>query len=288
MSPGVQNPVSPAAVLGQPVALPQNREAEMALLGALILNNEAVGEVLEVVGSRDCFHYPPHQSIFEIVLRCFGERKPVDLVILKDELEKDRLLEAVGGIDYLGSLVEQVPNTSVEGALGYAHAVRDSFVKRNIIETCQKIVHNALHVTGDVEEIRDQAEKALFQALAKGEKGTVRTMSDVLRETFAAIEDIHDRKSRLLGYATGYYELDDMLSGLQKGQLYVVAGRPSMGKTSFGLNVLEHIALREGKPVLLFSLEMASQQIAQSMLCSHAKVDSNQLRTGRITEEEYG
>jgi replicative DNA helicase len=288
MSPGVQNPVSPAAVLGNSVALPQNREAEMALLGALILNNDAVGEVLEVVGSRDCFSYPPHQSAFEVILRLFGERKPIDLIILKDELEKDRLLESCGGIDYFASLVEQVPNTSAEGALAYAGAVRDAFVKRNIIETCQRIIHKAVHVTGDVDEIRDDAEKALFQALAKGEKGTVRTMSDVLRETFAQIEDIHDRKSRLLGYPTGYYELDDMLSGLQKGQLYVVAGRPSMGKTSFGLNVLEHVALREGKPVLLFSLEMAAQQIAQSMLCSHAKVDSNQLRTGRISEEEYG
>jgi replicative DNA helicase len=288
MSPGVQNPVSPAAVLGNGVSLPENREAEMALLGALIYNNEAIGEVLEVVGSRDCFAYPPHQSAFEIILRCFGERKPVDLIILKDELEKDRLLEACGGIEYFAELVEKTPNTSTDGAVAYAASVRDAFVKRNIIETCQRIIHKAVHVTGDVEEIRNDAEKALFQALAKGEKGTVRTMSDILRETFAQIEDIHDRKSRLLGYPTGYYELDDMLSGLQKGQLYVVAGRPSMGKTSFGLNVLEHIALREGKPVLLFSLEMAAQQIAQSMLCSHAKVDSNQLRTGRITEEEYG
>ncbi|HYE98740.1 MAG TPA: replicative DNA helicase, partial [Planctomycetota bacterium] len=288
MATGARNPASPADVLREAPQLPQSREAEMSLLGVLIVNNEAIGDVLELVNQRDMFAYPPHQTIFEAVLRLYGERKPIDLVVLRDELAKDRKLEQVGGIDYLASLAEQVPGTSVESAVAYAETVRDKFVLRNIIETCQRIVHQATHVTEDVEAVRNEAEKALFQALAKGEKGTVRTMSDILRETFAQIEDIHDRKSRLLGLSTGYYELDDMLSGLQKGQLYVVAGRPSMGKTSFGLNVLEHVALREGKPVLLFSLEMAASQIAQSMLCSHARVDSNQLRTGRISEEEYG
>ncbi|HLF93326.1 MAG TPA: replicative DNA helicase [Planctomycetota bacterium] len=284
MSTTARNPVAPADILGQ-AALPQSREAEMALLGAMILDNEVIGDVVEIVGQREMFHFPAHQVVFEAILRLHLERKPIDLVVLRDDLAKDRRLDAVGGADYLMSLAQDVP--SAANAASYAETVRDKFVLRNIIETCQKIVHNATRVTEDVDQIRDEAEKAIFQALARGEKGTVRTMTDILHDTFQQIQDIHDRKSRLLGMPTGYYELDDLLSGLQPGQLYIVAGRPSMGKTSFALNILENIALREGKPVLLFSLEMAASQIAQSMLCSHARVDSNLLRSGRVSEEEF-
>jgi replicative DNA helicase len=284
MSPDVRNPVAPADVLREST-LPHSREAEMALLGAMIFDNEVIGDVVETVNSREMFAFPAHQIVFEALLRLHLERKPIDLVVLRDDLAKDRRLDQVGGAEYLASLVENVPHAA--NAPEYARTVQEKFLLRNIIETCQKIVHQATRVTEDVDAVRDEAEKALFQALAKGEKAVVRTMSDILHETFQQIQDIHDRKSRLLGLSTGYYELDDKLSGLQPGQLYVVAGRPSMGKTSFALNIAEHVALREQKPVLLFSLEMASQQIAQSMLCSHARVDSSLLRTGKVSEEDF-
>jgi replicative DNA helicase len=278
------NPVAPADIL-RDLRLPQSREAEMALLGAMIYDNDVIGDVIEIVSQREVFAYPAHQVVFEAVLRLHLERKPIDLVVLRDDLAKDRRLEAVGGSEYLATLVETTP--AAANATSYAETLREKFVLRNIIETCQKIIHQATQVTEDVGAVRDEAEKALFQALARGEKGTVRTMTDILHDTFQQIQDIHDRKARLLGMPTGFYEIDDLLSGLQKGQLYIVAGRPSMGKTSFALNVLEHVALREGKPVLLFSLEMAASQIAQSMLCSHARVDSTLLRTGRVSEEEF-
>jgi replicative DNA helicase len=284
MSTAARNPVAVADVL-RDASLPQSRESEMALLGSMILDNAVIGDVLEIVNQREMFSYPAHQVIFEAVLRLNLDRKPIDLVVLRDDLVKDRRLESVGGAEYLAALVETVP--AAASAQAYAETVREKFVLRNIIETCAKIIHNATQVTENVETVRSEAERALFQALARGEKGTVRTMTDILHETFQQIQDIHDRKSRLLGMPTGYYELDDMLSGLQSGQLYIVAGRPSMGKTSLGLNIIEHVALREQKPVLFFSLEMASQQIAQSMLCSHARVDSNLLRTGRVSEEEF-
>jgi replicative DNA helicase len=284
MTPAARNPVAPADVL-RPTSLPQSREAEMALLGAMILDNEVIGEVVERVNQREMFHYPAHQTVFEAILRLHLERKPIDLVVLRDDLAKDRRLESVGGADYLMALTEGVP--SAAHATAYADTVQQKFVLRNIIETCQKIVHNATQVTEDVDQVRDEAEKALFQALARGEKGTVRTMTDILHETFQQIQDIHDRKSRLLGMATGYYELDDMLSGLQPGQLYIIAARPSMGKTSLAMNIVENAALKEQKPVLFFSLEMASEQIAQSMLCSHARVDSHLLRTGQVSEEQF-
>jgi len=284
MTSAARNPVSPAEVLGGSV-LPHSRETEMALLGAMIFDNSVIGDVVEVVNASDMFAFASHQIVFEAILRLHLERKPIDLVVLRDDLAKDRRLESVGGADYLMALVEGVPNAA--NAVEYAKTIQEKFILRNIIETCQKIVHTATQVTENVDQVRDEAEKALFQALAKGEKASVRTMSDILQETFAQIQDIHDRKARLLGLSTGFYEIDDLLSGLQPGQLYIVAARPSMGKTSFALNVLENVALREQKPVLLFSLEMASQQIAQSMLCSHARVDSSLLRSGRVSEEDF-
>ena len=231
MSTTARNPVAPADIL-RDGTLPQSREAEMALLGSMIYDNEVIGDVVEQVGQREMFAYPAHQIVFEAVLRLHLERKPIDLVVLRDDLMKDRRLDQVGGTEYLASLVETMPSSA--NALEYAKIVRDKFLLRNIIETCQKIVHNATQVTEDVEQVRDEAEKAIFQALARGEKGTVRTMTDILHETFRQIQDIHDRKSRLLGMPTGFYELDDLLSGLQPGQLYIVAGRPSMGKTKIG------------------------------------------------------
>jgi replicative DNA helicase len=284
MTPAARNPVAPADVL-RDATLPHSRESEMALLGAMIFDNEVIGDVVEIINSPEALAFPAHKVVFEAILRLHLERKPIDLVVLRDDLAKDRRLEQVGGAEYLMALVEGVPNAA--NAADYAKIVLDKYLLRNIIETCQRIVHNATQVTEDVDQVRDEAEKALFQALAKGEKASVRTMTDILHETFQQIQDIHDRKSRLLGMSTGFYEIDDLLSGLQPGQLYIVAGRPSMGKTSFGLNILENIALREQKPVLFFSLEMAAQQIAQSMLCSHARVDSSMLRSGRVSEEEF-
>jgi len=294
MTPAARNPVAPAEVLRTgsepargtpPEQMPRSLEAEMALLGAMIFDNEVIGDVVETVSAREMFSYPAHQMIFETLLNLHMARKPIDLVVLKDELAKDRRLEAVGGAEYLASLVDTMPTAA--NALEYAQTVHDRFVLRNIIETCSKIVHQATSVTQDVDAVRDEAEKALFQALARGEKGTVRTMGDILRETFQQIEDIRDRKSRLLGLSTGYYEIDDLTSGLQDGQLYIVAGRPSMGKTSLAMSMVENVALKEQKPVLFFSLEMAATQIAQSMLCSHARVDSSLLRSGRVSEEDY-
>ncbi len=279
-----RNPVAVAEVLNQ-TSRPESREAEMALLGAMILDNNVIGDVLDIVNLREMFCYPAHQVIFESILRLNLERKPVDLVILRDDLLKDRRLEAVGGAEYLSRLVDGLP--AAANVISYAQTVHDKFVLRNIIETCQRIVYQATQVTEDVDIVRNEAERAIFQALARGEKGTVRTMTEILQSTFQQIQDFHDRKARLLGLATGYYELDDLLSGLQPGQLYVVAGRPSMGKTSLGLNIIEHVALREQKSVLFFSLEMAAAQIAQSMLCSYSRVDSKLLRTGQLTEEVF-
>lgn len=256
----------------------------MATLGSMLFDNEAIGPAAEIL-KPDMFAFPAHRIIWDAIIMLYLDRKPIDLVVIRDALSKNKQLEIVGGADYLMTLVEGVPNAgSVET---YARIVRDKWTLRSIMDSCQKVVQHIITTNENVDEVREEAEKALFQALAKTEQSSARGMREIMHEIFATIQDIHDRKSRLLGLATGFYELDDITSGLQAGQLYIIAGRPSMGKTSLAMNITEHVAIREGKPVGVFSLEMSAQQLAQSLLCSHARVDSSLLRTGRTSEEEF-
>jgi replicative DNA helicase len=280
------NPVSPADVLATP-ALPASREAEMALLGAMIFENDVIGDVLEIVSDGLAFAYPAHRILFDTILRLHLERRPIDLVVLRDALARDQKLEKVGGADYLLTLVEGVPNAA--NAPEYARAVHEKAVLRTIIETCRNIIHQSTQVTEDVDQVREEAERALFQALARAEKSTLRPMTQLLQDTFAELEELRDRRGPVLGLSTGFLDLDDLLGGLQSGQLYVVAGRPSMGKTSLAMTIIEHVAVRkeEVKPVLFFSLEMDAKLITKQMLCSRAHVDANLIRTARFSDEEY-
>jgi len=267
-----------------------DQAAESALLGCMIYDNATIAEILEIVDTGEMFSLPSNRIVFDAVVGMWSERKEINLVTLRAELaRKNKLLEIAhttqGASAFLAEYVETLPSTSASAS--YAAIVRDRYILRTIAQACSAVLQKMMSGEIDVDLVRNDAEQALFAALAKAERKPVATMVSLLQDVFHQIQDIHDRKSRLLGMPTGYYELDDMLSGLQDGQLYVVAGRPSMGKTSFGMNVVENIAFREEKPVLFFSLEMTGTQLAQSMLCSRARVDSNLLRTGRVSEEDF-
>ena len=271
------------------MAPPTDPMAEMCVLGSMILDNDAIGDALEIL-KPEMFAVPSHKTIFEAIVEMYSDRKPVDLVTLKAQLSwsgKEKLVrDNPKEIPlYLVNLVDQVP--SAASILSYAQTVYEKACLRWLMEACTKVVHHICSDNQNLEDVRTQAEQALFTALSRSERPKIRTMSDILHDVFRGIQDIHDRKSRIIGLATGYYELDDMLSGFQKGQLYIVAGRPSMGKTSLAMNITENVAVREGKTVLFFSLEMSAAQLSQSFLCSHARVDSNLLRTGRVSEEEF-
>jgi replicative DNA helicase len=257
----------------------------MALLGAMIFEPSTIGLAVEIVGSEEAFLATANRIVYGAILRLHMAGRPVDLVTVRDELAKDRLLESVGGADYLVSLVEGVPNAA--NAEEYARTVKDKAVLRHIIQACQQVIRTATDVTENVGVVRDEAEKIVFSALAKDSSSVATPLSSIIKDTFQQIDSLRSREGRLLGLPTGFYEIDDLLSGLQPGQLYVVAGRPSMGKTSFALNIIENVAIKEGKPCLFFSLEMAASQISQSFLCSRARVDSSLLRAGRVTNEEY-
>jgi replicative DNA helicase len=264
--------------------VPFSPEAEMSVLGAMMLDSEVAGEVIEIIDSH-AFHEPRHQLIFDALVDLYLARRKLDLVTLKAELEKRGTIEVVGGIEYCESLVVQVPTAA--HAAEYAGIIREKAVLRQLLRTCESVIREVREGGEDPDKLLDRAQALIFEVAAKRGAQPVEKLSDILKRTFQQIADIHDRKARLLGLATGFYELDDLLSGLQGSHLYIIAGRPSMGKTSLAMKIGEHVAVELKKPVLFYSLEMAASQIAQQMLCSHCRVDSHRLRTGMLSESEY-
>jgi len=279
-------PPPPRATPAAPVAetaLPHNIEAEVSLLGSLLRNNAAIGDVVQLVGSDD-FYRDQHRILFEAVLRLYNERKPADLTILNDDLSRRGLLEKAGGTDYLVSLCEAVP---VPGnAEHYARIVRERAGLRRLIQAGQSMVQEALAGRDDLDSLVDRAEKRVFEIASRRQQGQAHTVYDLLHEVFKNIEDIRSRQGRITGISTGFFDLDDLLGGIHPAQLVVVAGRPSMGKTSFALNIAEHVGMVEKRSVLIFSLEMSRQTLAQNMLCSHTRISSFRIRTGKISDEE--
>jgi replicative DNA helicase len=276
-------PVSPADVLLGRVP-PHSAEAEMAVLGSMMLDTDAAGEVIEIIDA-EAFYKRHHQLIFEALVDLFLARRKLDLITLKAELERRGTVEEVGGIDYCESLVMQVPTSA--HAAEYARIVREKAILRQLIGTCTSIVREAGEGGEDPDKLLDKAQALIFDVAARRGAQPVEKLSEILKRTFQQIADIHDRKARLLGLATGFYELDDLLSGLQPSHLYIVAGRPSMGKTSLAMKIAENVSVELKKAVLFFSLEMAAPQIAQQLLCSHCRVDSHRLRSGMLSEAEY-
>lgn len=263
---------------------PQDLEAERALLGSIMLENNVTGDVLQIVEPAS-FYHPAHRILFEACVRLYDARKPIDVTILHNELRNAGTLEAVGGPDYLATLLETVP--SAANAEHYAEIVREKFVRRELIRTCYEVLKLASEGGEEPAAMLDRAERMMFDIVKHRAKTASIKIGDILREAFQRITDIRDRKARVTGLETGFYDIDDLTTGFHPSQLIVVAGRPSMGKSSFALNIALHAGVELQKPVLFFSLEMDAQNIARNMLCTHARFDSQKIRKGLISEEEY-
>lgn len=264
--------------------LPQSIEAEMSVLGAMLLDNEVISLVVPIL-NKHSFYKTAHQELFQIVLELYDKGQAVDLVILREELKKRSLLEKIGGIEYLLELEEAVP--TIGNVEYYANIVREKAIKRNLIEVAATIQKEAFNDTLDTDNLLDTSERAIFDITQKKFNTASTKLNEVLKQTFSRIENLHDRQNRLTGLSTGFYDLDDLTCGLQASELIIVAARPSMGKTSLALNIVEHAGVVEKKPVVVFSLEMAAQQVAQNMLCSYSQVDAHKLRMGFLDDKEW-
>jgi replicative DNA helicase len=259
-------------------------EAERAVLGSMLLEQAAIGEVIAVLrdaGAR-AFKLENHQHLFDVLVKLFVDDRPVDGVVIKEELTRRGLWEKLGQFDFLGGLINAVP--SAQRATHYAEIVYEKYLLRQLIRATERVMTVAFDQVQPAREVLDYAEKEIFDVTERRVSGEAESISILVREAFKTIEN-RDQDA-LTGEPTGYIELDELTCGWQPGELIIVAGRPSMGKTALGLNMAEHLAIVERRPVLFFSLEMSRQQVAQRILCSRARVDSHRLRRGRHTDED--
>ena len=250
----------------------------------MLLDNEAINLVTEILRT-DNFYKTSHQHIFDTIVNLYNKSNAVDLVILKDELKKQSLLEKVGGAEYLMELEESVPLAS--NVEYYAKIVREKTIKRDLITATAKIQQEAYNDSLESDELLDVAEKEIFDITQRKFSSPTTKLFNILHDTFDHISNLHDREGRLTGVSTGYNDLDNLTSGLQNSELIVIAARPSMGKSSLVLNIAEHSGTKEKKPTLIFSMEMSAQQVAQNILCSTAKIDAHLLRTGKLDDNQF-
>ncbi|MGI6319140.1 MAG: replicative DNA helicase [Firmicutes bacterium] len=263
---------------------PQNIEAEQSVLGAMLIDKDALFEVAEILSAED-FYREVHQKIFESIMALSNKGEPVDLVTVCEELQSRGLLDKVGGAVYLASLANMTPTAAHAGY--YAGIVREKSVLRRLIRTSTEIIGKCYGYVENIEEFLDEAEKVIFEvARSKDSKNFVH-LKDALEQTFERLERLYERRSGVTGLSTGFIDLDNITSGLQDSDLIIIAARPSMGKTTLALNIAHHIVVNEKKPVAFFSLEMSREQLAQRLLCAYAEIDSQKLRRGFLSSEEW-
>ncbi|MDP2603388.1 MAG: replicative DNA helicase [Deltaproteobacteria bacterium] len=262
---------------------PQNLEAESSVLGGILLENEAVNQVLELLRPED-FYRESHRKVFRAIVELSDRSDPVDLITLSDCLKNRGELEAVGGTAYLASLADFVPTAA--NITHYARIVREKSILRSLISTATEIATRGYEEQGNVDEFLDSAEKVIFDISEKKIKASFVAVGDMIKDTLKTVEKLYERKEMVTGVPTGYDDLDKLTAGLQPAELIIVAGRPGMGKTAFALNIAANAAFT-GAGVAVFSLEMAKEQLVLRMLCSEARVDSSKVRSGYLGERDF-
>ena len=254
------------------------------MLGAMMLEKAAVTTCIEVLKAED-FYRPAHGHIYDAVVALFERNEPVDEITVHGALRTAGKLETVGGLGYLNELCASTPTAA--NVEHYARMVRNSALTRRLIQAATGIVSAGFDGRGDVSVLLDQAESTIFEITSARDQRSYTEMKDAVKDAFKAIEQLYERRDPITGVATHYYELDKMTSGLQPSDLVIVAGRPSMGKTAFALNVAQNAALKNNTPVLVFSLEMSTPQLVMRMLCSEARIDAHKLRAGALSKNDW-
>jgi replicative DNA helicase len=262
---------------------PHNVEAEQALLGSMFLSSEAV-EVGMAAVSREDFYRPSHQKIFDAIHHLYSRSVPIDQVSVADRLDAVNTLEQIGGKAYLLDITGVVPTAA--NAARYAEIVRRTSMLRDLIAAANQIVSLGYEAPDDMQEVVEEAERTLFQVTNKRVASKFQGMEELLEVSFKQLEELFERQEHISGVPTGFEDLDKLLAGMHRGDLIILAARPSVGKTAFALNIAVNAA-KAGAPVALFSLEMAAEQLIQRVLCSEARINSQDVRTGRIKEADW-
>lgn len=263
---------------------PQNVEAEQSVLGSLLLDKDAIVKIAEIL-TPDHFYREQHGEIYRAVLTLYEKRQPADLVTVSDILKKAGTLEIAGGTSYLSSLVNSVPTSA--HILHYAEIVKEAATKRALITAAAKITEKAFDTNVEVKELLDASEQSLFGISQEHLKQNFIPLKDALAESFDRLDELHKKGSGMRGVPTGFGDIDKKLSGLQDSTLIILAARPSMGKSTFCMNVAQHLGVKEKIPVGVFSLEMSKEQLVDLMLASQSDVDAWKITTGNLKEEDF-
>ena len=263
---------------------PQNIEAEQSVLGALMLDNNSIINVADILKADD-FYKPAHGKIYETILKLYDKREPIDIVSVSEKLQTDDGLKEIGGKTYLSQLMESVPTAA--HADHYAQIIKEKKILRDLIKTSAEITENAVNSPEDVETILDDIEQKIFSISQHSIRHKFISLGDQLKGAFERIEKLNNGEGRLRGVSSGFDELDQKLSGFQQSDLIVLGARPSLGKTTLALDIARFAATRENRPVGIFSLEMAREQIVDRLIAAEAQVPLWGLRTGRLKEEDF-
>ncbi len=275
---------SPAAAVAERLP-PQDLDAEMALLGSMMMSRDAIAEIIPIIGRGDSswFYLPVHQKLFEVLLDLYDDpSKAIDLIVVSDELRRRDLLEFIGGQEYMIQLAESFAEWS--NAEHYARIVRDKGMLRDLIRCAGEIAEEAYSGIDEAREILDLAEQKIFSVTEKRVGGKTIEIREAVSRLARQLQLGKDAAHT--GLNTGFYQLDDYTGGFQPGDLIIIAGRPSMGKTALGLSMALHNTLGDHRPVVFFSMEMSSDQLAQRLVCAHTGIDSQKLRKRSLSEEE--
>lgn len=254
-------------------------EAEMCMLASMMLDREVTGEIVQIC-DREMLYQADHQIVYEVLVKLYEQNRPIDAVIVREELIKRQLLEEIGGVAYLAAILNSVPSAA-HGA-HYAGIVREKALLRQLISASTDILRDAYAPHEEANLVLDKAEKRIFEIAQRKVGKQMVPLEEVLHEVFETIENRGQR-----GVEAGFFELDEMTNGLQNGEMIIIAARPSMGKTALAMNMIEHISADGRLPTAVFSLEMSKQQLAQRLLCSRGQIDAHKLRKGMLQSHEY-
>lgn len=263
---------------------PQNLEAEMAVLGSMLMDENAIAVAIESL-EAESFYKDSHRRIFGAILDLYNNNRAVDLITLTDELKKKGILEDVGGVSFLTGLINTVPTAA--NISHYVKIVKGKAILRALINNATRVISLCFESEGNIDEVVDRAENLIFEVRDRKPQGAHSYLKDIIKDNIETIDILYQKKSHVTGIATGFVDFDIKTAGLQPSDFIVIAGRPSMGKSALAINIAEYAGVVDKVPIAIFSLEMSKHQLVQRMLCSHARVDAHKVRTGYLATSDW-
>ncbi len=264
--------------------LPQKIDAEQAVLGSMFLSEKALERIVERL-NKDMFYLDSHKKIFEVIKNLFDKKVPIDITTVTAELEKKKLLNQVGGVEYLTQIINVVPTAA--NADEYINIIEEKFLRRNLIEAGTEIANAGFSSTEEIGDILDEAEKKIFDVVKNRRGSEFKSIQDVLFKAQADLEKLSSMKGEITGVPSGYYDIDRLTAGFHENELIIIAARPAMGKTAFAVNLAVNMAMNAKKTVALFNMEMGAEQLISRMLSSVGQIEASKLRTGKLEHQDW-